>query len=65
MHSIVALLFTLYFTERVRSDFTSRWSMVMFAVFYIPYLILMATMGLYGHAREIVKYSSWNPTARK
>ncbi|WPH01946.1 hypothetical protein R9X50_00480000 [Acrodontium crateriforme] len=63
--TIVALLFTLYFTEKVRSEFTTRWQMVGFALIYIPYLVLMATMGLYGHAREIVKYSSWNPTSRK
>lgn len=63
--TIIALLFTLYFTEKVRSEFTSWKSMVVFSVIYVPYLILLAVMGLYGHAREIVKYSSWNPTARK
>lgn len=63
--TLVALLFTLYFTEKVRSEFTSRWSMVTFSLIYIPYLVLMATMGLYGHARQMIKYSSWNPTARK
>jgi hypothetical protein len=59
-----ALVATLYFTERVRSEFTSRRSMVWFSVLYVPYLILQSVMGLYGHARELVKYSSWNPTAR-
>ena len=63
--TIVALLFTLYFTEKVRSEFSTRWQMVLFCSLYIPYLVLMATMGLYGHARQIIKYSSWNPTARK
>ncbi|KAK4618348.1 hypothetical protein CLAFUR4_12222 [Fulvia fulva] len=63
--TIVALLHTLYFTEKVRSEFTSFKDMVNFCIIYIPYLVLMATMGLYGHARQIIKYSSWNPTVRK
>ncbi|KAF2766099.1 hypothetical protein EJ03DRAFT_345305 [Teratosphaeria nubilosa] len=63
--TIIALLFTVYFTEKVRSEFTSRWTMVVFCIIYIPYLILLAVMGLYGHAREVVAYSSWNPTSRK
>jgi hypothetical protein len=62
--TIGALIATLYFTERVRSEFTSWKSMVLFSVVYVPYLILQSVMGLYGHARELVKYSSWNPTAR-
>lgn len=62
--TVAALIATLYFTERVRSEFTSRTSMVWFSVLYVPYLILQSVMGLYGHARELVKYSSWNPTAR-
>ncbi|KAI5363344.1 Putative glycosyltransferase 2, nucleotide-diphospho-sugar transferase [Septoria linicola] len=63
--TIIALLYTLYFTEKVRSEFTSWKSMVVFCIIYVPYLILMATMGLYGHARQTIRYSSWNPTARK
>ncbi|KAF2717268.1 glycosyltransferase family 2 protein [Polychaeton citri CBS 116435] len=63
--TIAALFATLWFTDRVRSEFTSWRSMVVFSIVYTPYLILLATMGLYGHARQIVKYSSWNPTARK
>jgi hypothetical protein len=62
--TIAILIATLYFTQHVRSEFTSWWSMVWFSVLYIPYLILQSMMGLYGHAREVVKYSSWNPTAR-
>lgn len=38
---------------------------IIFSILYAPYLILTATIGLYGHARQIVRYSSWNPTARK
>lgn len=63
--TIVALLYTLYFTEKVRSEFTTWKSMVGFCAIYVPYLIVMATMGLYGHARQVIRYSSWNPTARK
>ncbi|EME41038.1 glycosyltransferase family 2 protein [Dothistroma septosporum NZE10] len=62
--TIVALLYTLYFTEKVRSEFTSFKDMLIFSVVYIPYLVLMATMGLYGHARQMIKYASWNPTSR-
>ena len=63
--SVGALFFTMYFTELVRSEFTTWKSMALFCTLYIPYLVLMATMGLYGHARQIVKYSQWNPTARR
>jgi hypothetical protein len=38
--------------------------MVLFAVVYPFYLVVIATMGIYAHARQIVAYSSWNPTAR-
>ncbi|KAK5126405.1 hypothetical protein LTR85_010641 [Meristemomyces frigidus] len=62
--TIAALIATLYFTDRVRSEFTSWKSMAVFSILYTPYLVLQSTMGLYGHARELVKYSSWNPTAR-
>lgn len=62
--TIAALIATLYFTDRVRSEFTSWRSMVVFSILYTPYLVLQSTMGLYGHARELTKYSSWNPTAR-
>jgi len=62
--TIGALAAILYFTQRVRSEFTTWMSMVWFAVLYVPYLIFQSVMGLYGHARELVKYSSWNPTAR-
>jgi hypothetical protein len=38
--------------------------MLVFSVLYPVYLILNATIGLYGHARQVVAYSNWNPTAR-
>ena len=62
--TILALSATIYFTDKVRSEFTSWKSMIVFSILYVPYLVLQSTMGLYGHARELVKYSSWNPTAR-
>ncbi|KAK4994224.1 hypothetical protein LTR66_005694 [Elasticomyces elasticus] len=63
--TVICLIFTLWITNRVRSEFTTWPMMVLFSVVYPPYLILMATMGLYGHARQIIGYSSWNPTSRK
>ncbi|KAI7520624.1 glycosyltransferase family 2 protein, partial [Hortaea werneckii] len=63
--TIAALIATLWFTNKVRSEFTSWKSMVCFSIVFTPYLVLQATMGLFGHARELTKYSNWNPTARK
>lgn len=63
-NSIVCLIATLWITNRVKSEFISRKMIILFSIQYPFYLVLMATMGLYGHARQIVKYSSWNPTAR-
>ncbi|KAF2772414.1 hypothetical protein EJ03DRAFT_266780 [Teratosphaeria nubilosa] len=62
--TIAALFATIYFTERVRSEFTTFRSMIVFSIIYTPYLILQSTMGLFGHARQIGAYSAWNPTAR-
>ncbi|KAF2732265.1 hypothetical protein EJ04DRAFT_340915 [Polyplosphaeria fusca] len=62
--SIICLFATLWITNQVKSEFISRKMIVFFSVTYPFYLVLMATMGLYGHARQVVKYSSWNPTAR-
>jgi len=63
--SIICLLATLWITNQVKSEFVSRKMIISFSIMYPFYLILSATIGLYGHARQIVKYSSWNPTARK
>ncbi|KAJ4380216.1 hypothetical protein N0V86_004525 [Didymella sp. IMI 355093] len=63
--SLVCLVATLWITNQVKSEFVSRKMIVLFSVTYPFYLVLSATIGLYGHARQIVKYSSWNPTARK
>ncbi|KAF2263613.1 N-acetylglucosaminyltransferas-like protein [Lojkania enalia] len=63
--SVICLIATLWITNQVKSEFVSRKMIILFSVLYPFYLILAATIGLYGHARQIVKYSSWNPTARK
>ncbi|KAF2112817.1 N-acetylglucosaminyltransferas-like protein [Lophiotrema nucula] len=63
--SIICLIATLWITNQVKSEFVSRKMIVIFSILYPFYLVLSATIGLYGHARQIVRYSSWNPTARK
>ncbi|OCK77231.1 glycosyltransferase family 2 protein [Lepidopterella palustris CBS 459.81] len=63
--SIICLFATLWITNRVKSEFVSRRMIIQFSILYPAYLVLAATIGLYGHARQIVRYSSWNPTARK
>ncbi|KAF2810383.1 N-acetylglucosaminyltransferas-like protein [Mytilinidion resinicola] len=63
--SIVCLVATLWITNQVKSEFVSRGMIISFSLMYPGYLILSATIGLYGHARQVVRYSSWNPTARK
>ncbi|KAI4717448.1 glycosyltransferase family 2 protein [Aureobasidium sp. EXF-10727] len=63
--TVGSLIVTLWITEIVRSEFTSFYDMILFSAIYVPYLILQGTMGIYGHFREIIGYSSWNPTSRK
>lgn len=65
MPSVVCLVATLVITWRVRSEFITIWMMVCFSFFYPFYLVVMGMIGLYGHARQVVAYNSWNPTARK
>jgi cellulose synthase/poly-beta-1,6-N-acetylglucosamine synthase-like glycosyltransferase len=62
--SIVCLILTLWITNMVKSEFVSRWMIIQFSLLYPLYLTLFATIGLYGHARQVIRYSSWNPTAR-
>ncbi|KAF2456993.1 N-acetylglucosaminyltransferas-like protein [Lineolata rhizophorae] len=62
--SIVCLLATLWITNRAKSEFATPWMIVVFSLLYPVYLIINATIGLYGHARQVINYSSWNPTAR-
>ncbi|KAF1846004.1 glycosyltransferase family 2 protein [Cucurbitaria berberidis CBS 394.84] len=63
--SITCLIATLWITNQVKSEFVSRRMIILFSVLYPFYLMVNATIGLYGHARQLVRYSSWNPTARK
>ena len=62
--SISCLIATLIITNRVKSEFASRRMMIIFSIIYTPYLVFNATMGLYGHARQVVRYSKWNATKR-
>ncbi|TAQ90589.1 hypothetical protein B7494_g1080 [Chlorociboria aeruginascens] len=62
--SIVCLFATLFITNHVRSEFVTRRTVVKFTIIYPAYLMINAAVGLYGHARQIMGYSSWNPTAR-
>lgn len=62
---IVALIITLLCTDIVRSEFTRFWMMLAFGVVYAPYLILQSHMGIYGHARQLIRYAAWNPTERQ
>ncbi|KAL1598666.1 hypothetical protein SLS60_007806 [Paraconiothyrium brasiliense] len=63
--SLVCLFGTLVITWRVRSEFVSVWMMIVFSAFYPFYLVVMGMIGIYGHARQVVAYNNWNPTARK
>lgn len=64
IYSIVTLFMTLAITNHVRSEFVTPRMMIMFAIMYPFYLVVNATMGLYGNARQLMGYNSWNPTAR-
>lgn len=62
--SIICLIGTLVITDRVKSEFISARIIIVFSVLFPFYLILSAIIGLYGHARQVCKYTSWNPTPR-
>ncbi|OJJ45246.1 hypothetical protein ASPZODRAFT_99124 [Penicilliopsis zonata CBS 506.65] len=62
--SVISLLATLYITVAVRSEFVQWWMMGVFVCSYPLQLVLMAVIGLFGHAREVAKYVKWNPTPR-
>lgn len=64
IHSVACLLITLFITNKVKSKFISRPMMIMFSVIFTPYLVFNATMGIYGHARQVVRYPRWNTTKR-
>lgn len=63
-YSLVCLIGTLWITNLVRSEFVTRRMIIIFSILYPVYLTFFAIVGLYGHARQIIRYSSWNPTAR-
>ncbi|KAI9737621.1 MAG: hypothetical protein M1818_005625 [Claussenomyces sp. TS43310] len=62
--SVICLIATLVITNRAKSEFISRSMIIWFSLIFPVYLVITATIGLYGHARQVTKYSSWNPTAR-
>jgi hypothetical protein len=63
-HSCICLITSLVITHRARSEFVSVKMMIFFSIAFPFYLVFAAIIGLYGHARQVSKYSSWNPTAR-
>lgn len=62
--SAMCLIATLWITDRAKSEFISLPMIITFSILYPIYLVVTAIVGLYGHARQISKYSSWNTTAR-
>jgi hypothetical protein len=63
-NSCISFIASLIITYRVRSEFVSVKMMISFSLIFPFYVIFAAIIGLYGHARQVSKYSSWNPTAR-
>jgi len=63
--SIVCFFIALFITNHVRSEFVTRTMMIKFTMVYPLYLMVNATIGVYGHARQAMGYSSWNPTSRR
>ncbi|TVY75919.1 putative glycosyltransferase [Lachnellula suecica] len=61
---IITLIMTLVITNHVRSEFVTYRMIAIFTITFPFYLVLNATMGIYGNARELMGYNSWNPTAR-
>ncbi|KAJ9353831.1 CAZyme family GT2 [Paecilomyces variotii] len=62
--SAICLVATLWITDRAKSEFISLPMIIMFSILYPIYLVVTAVVGLYGHARQVSKYTSWNTTAR-
>ncbi|KAG4035149.1 hypothetical protein MFRU_002g04930 [Monilinia fructicola] len=60
----LCLIGSLAITYFVLSEFVSKRMMVKFTLLYPFYLILGSCIGLYGHFRQIVRYSAWNATVR-
>ncbi|TGO59426.1 hypothetical protein BOTNAR_0162g00060 [Botryotinia narcissicola] len=60
----LCLIGSLIITYFILSEFVSKWMMLKFTLLYPLYLILGSGIGLYGHFRQIVRYSAWNATVR-
>lgn len=63
-YNMLTLMITTGFTIRNRSEFTSAWTIALYGALMPVYFTILAAMGLFSHARELVKYEKWNPTAR-
>ena len=63
--SVSCLLGTLLITNYAKCEFVRRHHIIVFSILYPAYLILNSIMGLYGHARQLIRYTKWNPTVRK
>lgn len=62
--SVICLVATLWITNHAKSEFITFWMIGLFSAIYPIYLVLTAIVGLYGHARQVSKYTNWNTTAR-
>ncbi|RAL61802.1 hypothetical protein DID88_002865 [Monilinia fructigena] len=60
----LCLIGSLAITYLVLSEFVTKRMMIKFTLLYPFYLILGSCIGLYGHFRQIVRYSAWNATVR-
>ncbi|APA09510.1 hypothetical protein SS1G_12321 [Sclerotinia sclerotiorum 1980 UF-70] len=60
----LCLIGSLAITYFVLSELITKRMMVKFTLLYPFYLILGSCIGLYGHFRQIVRYSAWNATVR-
>ena len=64
VNSCTCFIASLIITHRARSEFVSVKMMIFFSIVFPFYVVFAAVIGLYGHARQVSKYASWNPTAR-
>ena len=63
-YNVLTLIIITAFTIRNRSEFTSAWTICVYGASMPIYFTILAAMGLFAHFRELIAYSSWNPTAR-
>ena len=62
--NVLTLVVITGFTMRNRSEFTSVWIIAFYGCFMPVYFTILAALGLFAHFRELIAYSSWNPTTR-